>query len=70
MNSEVKPEVQKIFMEIQALSPPDRLRFAADCLERGYATTANSVIKQVSAELGAVLLFAKYPPKKSGNERG
>ena len=54
-------QAQEIFDQIEAMSPPDKLRFAAALLENKKPEIAKSIIDRVSAELGAALLFARYP---------
>jgi len=44
--------------EIQALSPPDRLRLAADLLEAKHGDLAHDIAMRVVEELGAVLALA------------
>jgi len=40
---------------IRALSPPDRLRFAADLLEHGQPNLAQAIISRAAKELGLAL---------------
>ena len=44
---------------IDALSPPDKLRLAADLLERGRHETAYAIADRVVKELGAAQLMAR-----------
>lgn len=48
-------EVRRIWREIKKLSPPDKLRLAADLLEQRKAELAYSVAELVTRELGAAL---------------
>ena len=45
--------------EIEALSPPDKLRFAADLLEHRKPDLAKTIIDKVGVELGAALMLAR-----------
>jgi len=40
---------------IQAMTPPDRLRFAAELLEQGRANLAHAIIRKAADELGLAL---------------
>jgi hypothetical protein len=54
-----RDELEDITKEIEALSPPDRLRIAADLLEQKKPRLELNIIDKVSAELGAALLLAR-----------
>lgn len=45
--------------EIKALSPPARLRLAADLLERRKPEIAHAIAESVTVELGAAIALAK-----------
>ena len=49
--------VEELHAQIVALSPPDRLRLAADLLEAGRADLAATVARGVVTELGALLML-------------
>lgn len=48
-------EVEKLKAEIDALSPPEKLRLAADLLEAQKPELAYRILDRVSTELGAAL---------------
>lgn len=52
-------DMRALAAEIEALSPPDKLRLAADLLEGRRPELAKSIIDTVAAELGAALLLAR-----------
>jgi hypothetical protein len=52
-----KTREEKAAKEIEALSPPERLRLAAGLLEKKQPRLALHIIDNVSAELGAALLL-------------
>ena len=54
---------EEIASKLEALSPPDRLRFAANMLEARQARIAYSVASGVVTELGAALVMADAPPE-------
>ena len=45
--------------EIEALSPPDKLRLAADLLDAQRPEIAKSIVDKVGAELGAAMLLGR-----------
>lgn len=49
------PTPEELFDKIAALSPPDRLRLAADLLEARKPKLAYSLIERVKVELGAAM---------------
>ena len=57
-------EVEAIAKQIEELSPPDKLRLAADLLERQRPELAKSIIDKVGTELGAALLLAKLRARR------
>lgn len=70
------PDVEKLFEEIKALSPPQQLRLAADMIENARAgrsplqmlEMASIVANRVSAELGAAVGLAKAKRDKKSTE--
>ena len=55
-----KPAVlTDLFEKIKALSPPDRLRLAAELLEKRKTQLAYTIARQVADEIGAVLALSK-----------
>jgi hypothetical protein len=52
-------EVEAIAEKIKELSPPDKLRLAAELLEHKKADLAYHLITQVKEELGAALLLRR-----------
>lgn len=52
-------EVEAIAEKIKALSPPEKLRLAADLLEHQKPEIAYSIIEHVKTELGAALAIRK-----------
>ena len=52
-----------VFERIKALSPPDRLRLAAQLLEAKRVDTAYELIRQVKVELGAAMAMARREVK-------
>lgn len=52
-------EIQALADKVNALSPPVRLRLAADLMERQRADTALLIIKRVADELQLALLMAR-----------
>ena len=50
---------------IAQLSPPEKLRLAADLLDRRMAKTAYPIIDQVATELGAALCLARPEARKA-----
>jgi hypothetical protein len=48
-------EAQKIAEQIKTLSPPDKLRLAADLMENRRGRTAHLIIESVALELGAAI---------------
>jgi hypothetical protein len=53
-----KQELEALARQVNALSPPDRLRLAADLLEHRRASTALPIIRKVADELGLALFLA------------
>jgi len=54
-----REDVEALAAEINALSPPARLRLAADLMEIGQGSTALPIIQRVAGELSLVLLRAR-----------
>jgi hypothetical protein len=52
-----RDELGHVLCDIETLTPPDQLRFAAGLLEKKKARLAQVVIDKVSAELGTALLL-------------
>lgn len=52
-------ELEKVAAEILKLSPPDRLRLAADLLDAQRPELAQDVARRVVEELGAALVLRK-----------
>ena len=70
MNSDVKPEVQKLFAEIQALSPPDPINWII-YVESLSCCNPPMMYLQKTAEAAQNFSNEKLKPvKKSDNERG
>jgi hypothetical protein len=51
----VSADVSALKAEIDALSPPARIRLAADLLEHGKAELAHTILERATTELGAAL---------------
>lgn len=49
-------ELEGLAMAIANMTPPERLRLAADLLDRKRPDVAHGIIRRVADELGAVLL--------------
>lgn len=56
-------EAEAIAEKVKALSPPDKLRLAADLLEHQKPEIAYSLIEHVKTELGAALALRKLGGK-------
>mgnify|MGYP003481139494 CR=1 FL=1 len=54
-----KPDLTNLFEKIKDLSPPDKLRLAAELLEQRRVILARTIARQVADELGAVLALSK-----------
>jgi len=52
-------KAQKLADQINALSPPDKLRLCAELLENRKAETAHRILERVTLELGAALALSK-----------
>jgi hypothetical protein len=52
-------DIDAIKAKIEALSPPAKLRLAADLLEAGRGELAHTIADRVATELGAALALAK-----------
>lgn len=52
-------DLNKLKAEIDALSPPQKLRLAADLLERRQGKMAHTIAERVVFELGAALALAE-----------
>lgn len=51
------PEVVALHAQISALSPPQKLRLAADLLDAKRPELAHAIIDRVAVELGAALML-------------
>ena len=51
-------DIHELAAQIEALSPADKLRLAADLLEHQKPKLAKSIVDKVGAELGAAMLLA------------
>jgi hypothetical protein len=58
-------EVEEIFERIKALTPPDKLRLAADLLEHKRPEMALAVLTHVKTELGAALALRDFEALKA-----
>jgi len=63
MNTE---QLEALKKQIEAMTPPDRLRLAAELLEAKRPQLAHTIANKVVIELGAALALAKIgvEPKK------
>jgi hypothetical protein len=52
-------DLRNLAAEIEALSPADKLRLAADLLERQRPELAKTILDKVAVELGAALVLTK-----------
>jgi hypothetical protein len=52
-------DLKALAREIEALSPPARLRLAADLLENSRADLAHNIAERVVLELGAALALQR-----------
>lgn len=52
--------------KIKALTPPQKLRLAADLLDHGRKSIAHSIIDGVATELGAALALEMLKEKPDG----
>jgi hypothetical protein len=52
-------DLEALAARIDALSPPDQLRLAAELMEARRGDLAQPIIARVAKELGAVLALAK-----------
>lgn len=61
-------ELRALAAEIEALTPPQRLRLAADLMERGRGDVAHKIAEGVVLELGAALALRDMG--RAGGRRG
>lgn len=61
LDNEVSDVVKDLHAQINALSPPAKLRLAADLLENQKPEMAHTIAERVVLELGAALALAKVP---------
>jgi hypothetical protein len=52
-------DLNKLKAEIDSLSPPQKLRLAAELLENRQAKLAHTIAERVVLELGAALMLAE-----------
>lgn len=57
-------DVETIDAAIAALAPPDRLRLAAELMERKRGDIAHPIIERVALELGAALALRKLKERE------
>lgn len=55
-------ELEALAARIKGMEPPDRLRLAADLLERRQAKLAHVIAQNVVDELGLVLFVHEHRP--------
>lgn len=58
-------DVESLAAEIQALTPPQRLRLCADLLENRRAETAYLILKRTVTDLGAALAIRDFEQRKA-----
>jgi len=56
-------DVEALAAELEKLSPPDKLRLAAELLETGRMELAYAIAYKVAMEMGAYLALLKKGPK-------
>lgn len=61
----IDPKLYNLSNEIKALSPPDKLRLAADLLEKQRADLAHTIARGVVEELGAALAIRSLERRAS-----
>lgn len=54
-------ELAALAGEVNALTPPDRLRLAADLLQLGRGQTALIIIRRIADELQLAIILAEGP---------
>lgn len=54
-------DADALMRDIEALSPPDRLRLAAELMEARKGHLALPLIERVALELGAAIALSKVP---------
>jgi hypothetical protein len=59
----IATDVRDLADQIKALSPPEKLRLAADLLDAKRGDVAHSIIQSVATELGAALALRMVEPR-------
>lgn len=61
-------ELEQIAERIAALEPPDKLRLAADLMEKGRGRLAHTIAEKVVLELGAAIAIQDLDERASRSQ--